>query len=120
MENYDSCVVIHNVSELYRRISYAFIKKISANADDIIGVPVDYYNKFSKTNGFKKKLNPYCDKDLMYVWQEEYRFVAFPNKYNDSYFILNMGTLKDIAEIVVIQPKEKAERIFRDYIIMRG
>lgn len=108
MKNYDSCVVIHNVPEFYCRIRNAFIKQFSANTGDIRGVPVNYYNKFSKMNGLKKKLNPYCDKDLMYAWQEEYRFVAFPNKYNASYFILNIGSLKDIAEIVTIKPKDNS------------
>lgn len=116
MPNYDSCVIIHNYPEFCRRVQTAFLREFSAGEQDIISAPVDYYDKHSKVDSLKKKLIPYVDKDLNYAWEEELRFIAFPKNYSAPYLYLNIGSLKDIAEIVCIKPKEKVENIIQQYI----
>ena len=92
------------------------MREFSAGEQDIISVPVDYYDKHSKVDSLKKKLIPYVEKDLNYAWEEELRFIAFPKNYSAPYLYLNIGSLKDIAETVCIKPKEKVEYIIQQYI----
>ena len=116
MANYDSCVVIHDYPEFCRRIQTAFMKKFQVSESDFIFSPVGYYDKYSKTDGLKKKLVPYLDKDLSYAWEEEFRFMAFPKNHSEPYLYLNIGSLKDIAEILIIKSQEEAEEIIQKYI----
>ena len=114
--NYDSCVIIHDYPEFCRRVQTAFLQKFLVKKQDIIFSPVDYYNRYSKELGMNKKLIPYFTKDFSYAWQEEFRFVIFPNNFTDSYLYLNVGCLKDIAEITCIKPRKKVEDLVQQYI----
>lgn len=114
--NYDSCVIIHNYPEFCRRVQTAFMKLFQASENDFIFSPVRYYDKYSKVDGLKKKLVPYLDKDLSYAWEEEFRFIAFPKNYSDPYLYLNIGSLKDIAEIVCIKPREIVEDLIQKFM----
>lgn len=116
MPNYDSCVIIHNYPEFCRRIQTSFMEKFQVSKNDFIFSPVGYYDKYSKVDGLKKKLVPYLDKDLSYAWEEEFRFIAFPKNYSESYFYLNIGSIIDIAEIFIIKSREEAEKIIKKYI----
>ena len=93
------------------------MEMFQASENDFIFSPVDYYDKYSKVDGWKKELVPYLDKDLSYAWQEEFRFVAFPKNYSEPYFYLNIGCLKDIAEIYIIKSKEQVEKIIQKYLV---
>ena len=116
MPNYDSCVIIHNYPEFCRRVQTAFMKLFKASENDFIFSPVGYYDKYSKVDGLKKKLVPYLDKDLSYAWEEEFRFMAFPKNYSEPHFYLNVGSLKDIAEIVCIKPRGNVEELVQKFM----
>ena len=77
---------------------------------------MSYYDKYSKIDGLKKKLIPFLDKDLSYAWEEEFRIVGFPKQYTEPYLFLNIGSLKDISELLIIKSKEEAEKIINQYI----
>ena len=116
MPNYDSCVIIHNYPEFCRRVQTAFMKMFQTSENDFIFSPVGYYDKYSKVDGLKKKLVPYFDKDLSYAWEEEFRFMAFPKNYSEPHFYLNVGSLKDIAEIVCIKPRGNVEELVQKFM----
>ena len=116
MPNYDSCVIIHNYPEFCRRVQIAFMKKFQDSKNELIFSPVGYYDKYSKVDGWKKKLVPYLDKDLSYAWEEEFRFIAFPKNYSKPHFYLNVGSLKDIAEIFCIKPRETVEDLIQKFM----
>lgn len=42
--------------------------------------------------------------------------MAFPKNYSESYLYLNIGSLKDIAEIVCIKSRENVEELVQKFI----
>lgn len=116
MSNYDSCVVIHDVPEFCRRIQGAFKNQYSLSEINILASNVGYYDKFSKIDGLKKKLVPYFEKDISYAWEEEFRFIAFPDNFSEPYLYLSIGSLKDIAEILIVKNRSEAEEIIQKYL----
>ena len=114
MPNYDSCVIIHDVQEFCKRVTLGFRKRFNLINDFILPSPVNYYDMFSK-NSSDNKLVPALDKDIKFAWQEEFRFVGIIERFTEDYFFLNIGSLKDIAEILIVKPRSDVEDILKKY-----
>lgn len=100
----DSCIVIHDIEEFFRRLERTMEYTRKHNRTVPIGDDIVYYDPFSKP----PEESPAFWKMDLYAYQDEFRLLSVPMNETEKLeepFFFEMGSLKDIANMVVLDEK---------------
>lgn len=97
----DCCIIINKPSDLLRRIESISSQVLSGWK--MFNMPVTYLDPF---NAQEEEHIPFFTKNFKYAYQFEYRLAWLPPdpSFNEkmNYLFFNIGSIKDIAELIMI------------------
>lgn len=100
----DACVIIKDIDEFIIRIKKCLENRKTFSCWNLFHNIISYYDPCTSQLTKENITIPFM-KEIKYKFEREYRFVLIPDKPQKSLepVLLNIGSLKDICEIVFIE-----------------